>query len=310
MDQAANLREIVKMESDKMCHLKTSDRDGLLSGDDRPKVFTIASGKGGVGKTNIVVNLAIACQRQGKRVLIFDADLGLANIDIIFGLDPQYTIEDLISGQRDLSQIIVQGPENVSIIPASSGVQELTNLTEGQKMHLLNEFDSLNNQYDLMLIDTGAGVSSNVIYFNLAAEERIIVVRPEPTSITDAYALIKIMFSRYGIKSFHLLMNMVAGEVEAKAVYNNLSKVLSRFMRGIRIDYAGYIMSDELLQKSVTQRRPVLSLYPDASSSKNFNTLADYLLKQDSEVSFDGNIKFFWKRLMAGARDLNNESYD
>jgi flagellar biosynthesis protein FlhG len=310
MDQAANLREIIKMESDKICHLKKSDSDSLLSGQDRPKVFTIASGKGGVGKTNIVVNLAIACQRQGKRVLIFDADLGLANIDIIFGLDPQYTVEDLISGQKDLSQIIVQGPENVSIIPASSGVQELTNLTEGQKMHLLNEFDSLNNQYDLMLIDTGAGVSSNVIYFNLAAEERIIVVRPEPTSITDAYALIKIMFSQYGVKSFHLLMNMVSGEVEAKAVYNNLSKVLSRFMRGIRIDYAGYIMSDELLQKSVTKRRPVLSLYPDASSSKNFNTLADYLLKQDSEVSFDGNIKFFWKRLMAGSQDLNNESYD
>ena len=298
------------MQSDKICHLNQAGSDSFVSGEERTKVFTIASGKGGVGKTNIVVNLAIACQRQGKRVLIFDADLGLANIDIIFGLDPQYTIEDLISGQKDLSQIIVQGPENVSIIPASSGVQELTNLTEGQKMHLLNEFDSLNNQYDLMLIDTGAGVSSNVIYFNLAAEERIIVVRPEPTSITDAYALIKIMFSQYGVKRFHLLMNMVAGEVEAKAVYNNLSKVLGRFMRGIRIDYAGYIVSDELLQKSVTKRRPVLSLYPQAASSENFATLADYLLSQENEDSFDGNIKFFWKRLMAGAQDLNNESYD
>jgi len=310
MDQAANLREIVKVESDKICHLNKTGSDSFLCGDNRPKVFTIASGKGGVGKTNIVVNLAIACQRQGRRVLIFDADLGLANIDIIFGLDPQYTIEDLVSGHKDLSQIIVQGPENVSIIPASSGIQELTNLTEGQKMHLLSEFDSLNNQYDLMLIDTGAGVSSNVIYFNLAAEERIIVVRPEPTSITDAYALIKIMFSQYGVKSFHLLMNMVSGEIEAKAVYNNLSRVLSRFMRGIRIDYAGYIVSDELLQKSVTKRRPVLNLYPDACSSKNFKTLADYLLKQDTDDSFDGNIKFFWKRLMAGAQDINNESHD
>ncbi len=310
MDQAANLREIVKMESEKICHLNKDYKDSFLSGEEKPKVFTIASGKGGVGKTNIAVNLAIACQRQGKRVLIFDADLGLANIDIIFGLDPQYTIEDLISGQQDLSRIIVQGPEDVSIIPASSGVQELTHLTEGQKMHLLNEFDSLNNQYDLMLIDTGAGVSSNVIYFNLAAEERIIVVRPEPTSITDAYALIKIMFSQYGVKNFHLLMNMVAGEVEAKAVYNNLSKVLSRFMRGIRIDYAGYIVTDELLQKSVTKRKPVLSAYPDASSSRCFTALADYLLKQDNQDSFDGNIKFFWKRLMAGAQELNNESYD
>ncbi len=310
MDQAANLREIVKLESDKICHFKTAGQDSFLSGEQKPKVFTIASGKGGVGKTNIVVNLAIACQRLGKRVLIFDADLGLANIDIIFGLDPKYTVEDLISGQKDLSQIIVQGPENVSIIPASSGVQELTHLTEGQKMHLLSEFDSLNNQYDILLIDTGAGVSSNVIYFNMAAEERIIVVKPEPTSITDAYALIKIMFSQYGVKSFHLLMNMVSGEGEAKSVYDNLSKVLSRFMHGISIDYAGYIMTDELLQKSVTKRKPVLSAYPQSTSSKNFAVLADYLLKQTNDDATDGNIKFFWKRLMAGSQDVNDESYD
>jgi flagellar biosynthesis protein FlhG len=310
MDQASNLREIVKLESDKICQLNRAYDDSFISGSEKPKVFTIASGKGGVGKTNIVVNLAIACQRLGKRVLIFDADLGLANIDIIFGLDPKYTIEELIAGKKDLSQIIVKGPEDVSIIPASSGIQELTNLTEGQKMHLLNEFDSLNNMYDILLIDTGAGVSSNVIYFNLAAEERIIVVKPEPTSVTDAYALIKIMFRQYGVKNFHLLMNMVSGESEAKAVFNNLSKVLDRFMRGIRIDYAGYIKTDNLLQKSVTKRRPVMCLYPGASSSKNFEVLADYLLKQTCADSSDGNIKFFWKRLITSAQDINDESHD
>jgi flagellar biosynthesis protein FlhG len=310
MDQAANLREIVKLESEKVASLQREGGDSFLSGSDKPKVFTIASGKGGVGKTNIVVNLAIACQRIGKRVLVFDADLGLANIDIIFGLNPEYTIEELIAGKKDLSQIIVQGPEDVSIIPASSGVQELTNLTEGQKMHLLNEFDALNNRYDILLIDTGAGVSSNVIYFNLAAEERIVVVKPEPTSITDAYALIKIMFRQYGVKNFHLLMNMVSGESEAKNVYNNLSKVLGRFMRGIRIDYAGYIPTDNLLQKSVTKREPVLCSYPDASSSKSFEMLATYLLKQTQGDSSDGNIKFFWKRLITGVQDINDESYD
>jgi flagellar biosynthesis protein FlhG len=310
MDQAANLRKMVKLESDKVYHLKREGDGNLLSGIDKPKVITVASGKGGVGKTNVVVNLAIACQRLGKRVLIFDADLGLANIDIIFGLNPKHNIEEIIAGKKDLSQVIVQGPEDVSIIPASSGVQELTNLTEGQKMHLLNEFDILNNMYDVLLIDTGAGVSSNVIYFNMAAEERIIVVTPEPTSVTDAYALIKIMFNQYGVKNFYLLMNMVSDEREAKNVYNNLSKVLGRFMRGISIDYAGYIPTDALLRKAVTERKPVVCSYPAASSSKRFEILANFLLKQTNGDSSDGNIKFFWKRLMTGAQDINNESND
>ena len=304
MDQATNLRKMVKMESDKIVQLQ-KECDGELPSDiNMPKVITIASGKGGVGKTNVVVNLAIACQRRGKKVLIFDADLGLANIDIIFGLDPKYTIEEIISGKKDLAQIIVQGPENVSIIPASSGVQELTTLTEGQKMHLLNEFDMLNNKYDILLIDTGAGVSSNVIYFNLAAEERIVVVTPEPTSVTDAYALMKIMFNQHGVKTFHLLMNMVSGEKEAKSVYANLSKVLTRFMRGISIDYAGFIPRDTRLQKSVKKRKPVICFYPEASSSKSFESLAKYVVRQTSRNSSDGNIKFFWKRLMSGAQDI------
>jgi flagellar biosynthesis protein FlhG len=309
MDQATNLRKIVKLESDKIYQLRKPPEDGLASGINDPKVITIASGKGGVGKTNVVVNLAIACQRLGKKVLIFDADLGLANIDIIFGLDPKYTIEDIISGQKDLAQVIVQGPEGVSIIPASSGVQELTNLTEGQKMNLLNEFDMLNNMYDILLIDTGAGVSSNVVYFNLAAEERIIVVTPEPTSITDAYALMKIMFSQHGVKNFYLLMNMVSDEREAKTVFDNLSGVLGRFMRGISIDYAGYIPRDACLQNAVKRRKPVICSYPEAPSSKGFEVLAKYIVTQTNRKSSDGNIKFFWKRLLTGTQDINNESY-
>jgi flagellar biosynthesis protein FlhG len=303
MDQASSLREKMKLESVRMRNLRSKEGYGLMSGTEKPKVFAIASGKGGVGKTNIVVNLAIACQHLGKKVLVFDADLGLANIDIIFGLNPVYTIEELIVGHKDLSEIIIKGPEDVSIIPASSGVQELTNLTEGQKIHILNEFDTLNNIYDILLIDTGAGVSSNVIYFNLAAEERMIVVRPEPTSITDAYALIKIMYSQYGVKKFHLLMNMVSGEKEAKTVYNNLSNVLERFMRDISIDYAGYIPTDELLQRSVTKRKPVLCTYPNAPSSNSFKELANYLVNRDCGDVPDGNIKFFWRRLITGVCD-------
>jgi flagellar biosynthesis protein FlhG len=310
MDQATNLRRMIKGESNKIHRLKKYDESGSNSTVNMPKVIAITSGKGGVGKTNVVGNLAIACQRMGKRVLIFDADLGLANIDIIFGLNPKHNIEEVIKGEKELSQIIVQGPEDVAILPASSGVQELAHLTEGQKINLLNEFDILSNMFDIMLIDTGAGISSNVTYFNMAAEERIIVVTPEPTSITDAYALIKVMFYQHGTKNFFLLLNMVRDESEAKSVYQNLSRVVARFMGGISIDYAGFIPWDSLLQEAVSRREPVVCCYPEGSSSNSFKELANYLLRKTDRRPIDGNIKFFWKSLIAGAVDKDNEGKD
>ncbi len=299
MDQVTKSRRMPKGKSDKIYWLSRENED-TFSPLPRPKVIAITSGKGGVGKTNVAGNLAVACQRLGKKVLIFDADLGLANIDIIFGLNPKHTIAEVIKGEKELSQIIVTGPEGVAVMPASSGVQELANLTEGQKINLLNEFDTLNNNFDILLIDTGAGISSNVIYFNLAAQERIVIVTPEPTSITDAYALMKVMFRQHGTKSFLLLVNMVEDEKEARSVYQNLSKVVARFMGGISIDYAGFIPWDSYLQESVSRRNPVVCCYPESSSSTSFKQLAHYLVKQTDRRPIDGNIKFFWKRLMAG----------
>jgi flagellar biosynthesis protein FlhG len=301
MDQATNLRRIIKEKSGKIQKIKEYKNDSKSSKINGPLVIAVTSGKGGVGKTNIVGNLAIAYQRMKKNALIFDADLGLANIDIIYGINPKHTIEEVISGEKELSQIIVKGPEGVAIIPASSGVQELAHLSEGHKINLLNEFDILNNKFDVLLIDTSAGISSNVTYFNLAAQERIVVVTPEPTSITDAYALIKVMFNKHEVKNFYLLMNMVKDEKEAKAVYKNLSSVIAKFMGSISIDYAGYIPYDKHLHKSVSRREPVSCCYPDASSSRSFKKLADFLLIQTMGRSNDGNIKFFFKRLMAGA---------
>ena len=299
IDQATGLRNMVKGESGRIRQLREDNGD-------RPKVIAITSGKGGVGKTNVVVNLAVTCQRLGRKVLIFDADLGLANIDIIFGLNPKHNIEEIINGEKELSEIILRGPEGVAIIPAGSGVQDLTQLSEGQKMHLLNEFDGLNNMFDLLLVDTAAGISSNVMYFNLAAEERIVVVTPEPTSITDAYALIKVMFHQHGIKNFFLLLNMVPDENAAKSVYRHLSTVVAQFMGGISLDYVGYIPTDNHLRESVTRREPVVCCYPDAASSQGFKALATYLLNQKARRPIDGNIKFFWKRLMAQETDQDN----
>ncbi|MCK5568536.1 MAG: MinD/ParA family protein, partial [Spirochaetes bacterium] len=212
MDQATNLRKVIKEESGKIHRLKEYKKRRETSKTNGPMVVAVTSGKGGVGKTNIVGNLAIAYQRMKKKTLIFDADLGLANIDIIYGINPKHTIEEVISGEKELSRVIVKGPEGVDVIPASSGVHELSHLSEGHKINLLNEFDILNSKYDILLIDTGAGISSNVTYFNLAAQERIVVVTPEPTSITDAYALMKVMYKKHGVKNFYLLMNMVKDE--------------------------------------------------------------------------------------------------
>jgi len=298
MDQATHLRRIIKGESDKILKFKKNNQDGSFPTANTPRILAVTSGKGGVGKTNIVGNLAIACQRMGKRVLIFDADLGLANIDIIFGFNSEHNIDEVIRGEKDLSQIIVKGPEGVSVIPACSGVQELANLTEGHKINLLNEFDNLNRMYDILLIDTGAGISSNVIYFNLAAQERIIVLTPEPTSITDAYALLKVMFYKHGTRSFILLVNMAKNEKEAKSVYENLIKVVDRFLGGISVEYAGFIPKDDFLVKAVSKREPILCCYPEAPSCNHFNRLADYLLNQTNKRPVDGNIKFLWKRLI------------
>jgi len=300
MDQATHLRNILKDESEKIIRIRGKQPKEVLFSDGSPRVIAVTSGKGGVGKTNIVANLAIALQRKGRRVLILDADLGLANIDIIYGIHPEHTIDSVISGERELSQIIVEGPEGVSLIPASSGIQDLSQLSEGQKINLLNEFDLLNTRYDILLVDTGAGISSNVIYFNLAAQERIVVVTPEPTSITDAYALIKVLFQHHGTKNFILLMNMVSSQKEAQTVFDHLSSVIERFLAGISLDFAGYIPLDDHVRKSIGKRNPVVTLQPDAPSSLCFEGLAEVLLDQENKSSLDGNIKFFWKRILTG----------
>ena len=287
-DQADSLRKIIQLESNRKV---VSFKRDLLSSKSRI-VISITSGKGGVGKTNIVGNLGIAFRKLGKKVLILDADLGLANIDIIYGISPKYNIDDFIKGHKELSDIIVKGPEGVDVIPASSGVQELTDLSDGHKMHLLSEFNRLENEYEIFLIDTGAGISSNVIYFNIAANKRIVVITPEPTSLTDAYALIKVLYYNHHINNFILLFNMVDNEIEAQNLYRHFTEVVNRFMGGIALEYIGAIVKDRYLIDSVKSRRPVICEYPNCNFSQSIIEIAEKLLKMEKETS-DGNIKFF-----------------
>jgi len=296
MDQAEGLRNMINGTPVDFQAPRSAVTAPLLTANS-PQVISISSGKGGVGKTNIVANLALALTRLGKRVLILDADLGLANIDILLGLTPRYTIEHLLTGQQRLQDILVPGPEGMVILPAGSGIPELTDLNEGQKLFLLNEMDQLSQRIDLLLIDTGAGISANVLYFNLAAQESIIIITPEPTSLTDAYALIKVLATRHQKKHFIVLANAVANEQEAKEVFRKISLVADRFLDSVSLDYLGFIPLDEHVLKAVRKQKAVLELFPQSPAGKSFMVLSQRLLDRPFRNRNEGNIQFFWKQV-------------
>jgi flagellar biosynthesis protein FlhG len=294
MDQAEGLRLLMKKRSEMNCappFLKSPFNCF-------PKVLSVTSGKGGVGKSNVVANLAFAFTQLGKRVLVVDADLGLANIDILLGLSPRYTIEHFFSGKKFLPEILIKGPGGMSIMPASSGLADLVDLDENQKILLLNEIDLMAECIDILLIDTGAGISSNVLYFNVAAQESIVVVTSEPTSITDAYALIKVLSTRFNKKDFMILVNCVSDAQEAKDVFRKISMVADRFLRSLSIDYLGFIPFDEKLPSAVKHQKAVLEIYPMAPSSRSLSELARIIAERPMRTGDKGSLQFFWKQLL------------
>jgi flagellar biosynthesis protein FlhG len=265
------------------------------------RVLSVTSGKGGMGKTNIVANLAIAFAKMGKRVLILDADLALGNIDVLFGVLPKFTLEDVLSGHKTLPEVIMEGPCGIRILPTSSGTEGMAELSDDQKMVLFSQLDSLERSFDIFLIDTAAGISSNVLYFNAAAQEIIVVASSEPTSLTDAYAVIKVLSKRYQEKRFRLLVNMVHSESEAVAVFRKLTMVADRYLN-VAIDYAGYIPYDDYLKIAVSRQKAVVDLYPNAKSSQNFTRVAHQVLQWPIDSHPKGNTQFFWRTLLAPAQ--------
>ena len=294
MDQAAGLRDMVKENGQGLC----ADNDESKDSNSRVRVISITSGKGGVGKTSVTANLACVFQSLGKRVLIMDADLGLSNMDIVLGLNPRYTIGHLLKGEKTLDEVIVTAQDGVKLLPAASGIQELTDLDNSQKLFLLNELDALNSRFDILLIDTGAGISSNVMYFNYAAMERIVVITDEPTSLTDAYALIKILNSEYHQKRFKVLVNSVPNGNEAEKIFRSLSVVADKYLDSPSLDYLGWIPYDKMIPKTVRKQKPLLNMNLDTPASKNFKILANNILASENEPSFEGDIKFFWRSLL------------
>ena len=258
------------------------------------RVIAVTSGKGGVGKTNIAVNLAYHLSTMKQRALVLDADTGLANVDLILGLTPKYNLYHVLKGERSIAETVVQGPGGIMILPASSGILEMADLSRGQKLTLLDELRGLNEGLDFLLIDTAAGIAGNVMFFNAAAKEIIVVVSSEPTSLTDAYALIKILYQRHAKKRFRLLVNMVKSPAEAKEVYQRLSQATDHFLN-LTIEYLGYVLFDEKLPAAVRQQKAMAVLYPQSSASRCLKTIAEKICQEKPENDGAGSIEFFWE---------------
>lgn len=267
------------------------------------QVIAVSSGKGGVGKTNVVANLAVTLGRQGRKVLVMDADLALGNIDILLGLTPQFTIEDVLSGRRLLKDVLISGPEGIQILPATSGGQAFTHLTHEQQLLLQTAFLQLPRTPDLLLIDCAAGISANVLYFSLVAHETLVVVSPDPTSLTDAYALVKILSTRHHLRTFRLLVNKAKNLHEGKEVFRKFSLVADRFL-SITLDYMGCIPTDDYVTMAVAQQRAVCDLFPRAPASRAFGSLGPMINDWKADRSWQGGFQLFGPAALAATRTL------
>ncbi|MEW5956487.1 MAG: MinD/ParA family protein [Chloroflexota bacterium] len=264
----------------------------------RSRVIAVASGKGGVGKTNLTVNLGLSLARRGLRVAILDADLGTANVDIVMGLQPRYHLQHVVTGQKSLSEIIIKGPFNLQIIPGASGLPDLADLPEPQREMLLRTLLVLDGAVDLLLIDTGAGVGRNVLQFILAAGELVLVTTPEPTSITDAYALIKVLANYQSPVSTKLVVNNVDHRAEGELTGRKLAVVVKQFL-GRQVELLGTLPHDKSVIEAVKAQRPLLQSFPRSPAAQAIEELAERLWTNNQTVATDIGIRRFFQQLLS-----------
>ncbi|WAM33432.1 MinD/ParA family protein [Caldicellulosiruptor morganii] len=250
------------------------------------KVITITSGKGGVGKTNLTVNLAIALGKMGINVLVIDADLGLSNVEVLLGTSPKFTVKDVLEGKKEIMSVIEEGPHGVKFISGGSGIVDLANLDEERLLRLVECAEAINRYFDIVLIDTGAGISKNVMEFVMMADEVIVVTTPEPTSITDAYAVIKAIIRRDFERRINILVNRVQNSKEAEEIFFRLNGVIKRFLQR-EVEYIGYIEEDAVVSKSVIKQVPFMISYERSSISKQVEQVARKLVHDEDMVSKD-----------------------
>lgn len=261
------------------------------------RVMAITSGKGGVGKSNVTVNLAVAMAQSGERVMVMDADMGLANIDVLLGLSPKLNLSHVIRGECSLEDTIIDGPAGIKIIPASSGTAAMSDLSPAENAGVIRSFSELTQPVDTLLIDTAAGLSDSVISYLRAAREVIVVVCDEPASITDAYAMIKVLNRDYGVQRFHVLSNQASSIQQGRELYMKLSRVSEKYL-DVALDFLGTIPYDDYLKKAVQRQKCVIEIFPRSPSALAFRQIAKKALQWPVPKTMEGHLEFFIERLI------------
>ncbi len=262
--------------------------------------IAVTSGKGGVGKTSISVNLAAALRRQNRSVMLLDADLGLANVDVLLGLKPRFNLSHVLKGDCTLEDVIVRGPDDILIVPASSGLQEMADLDSREHAGLINAFNELKSDIDILLVDTAAGINSSVLNFCQAAGEVLVVLSDEPASLTDSYGLIKVLASRHGVKKFHVLTNRDGNSADGFLLYQRLLDTTDRFLN-IEINYLGSVPQDKYLHQANCRQKLVYELYPQCPSVHALNMVAERIARWQPPTAPRGGMEFFFDRLVRQA---------
>jgi len=261
------------------------------------KVIAVSGGKGGVGKTNVSLNTSIALAQLGKSVLVLDADLGLANVDVMLGLRVQRNLSHVLSGECELDDIIIEGPAGIKIIPATSGTQSMVDLTPAEHAGLIRAFSDMQTKFDVLVVDTAAGISDMVLSFCRASQDVMLVVCDEPTSITDCYALMKLLSRDHGIFKFKVIANMVRSPGEGQQLFGKLSKVSDRFL-DVALDLVAVVPYDENIRKSVRKQKAIVEAFPDSPASKAFKNLAQRIIKWPIPHRASGHLEFFIEQLL------------
>lgn len=281
-DQASKLREIA-----------TAAESGL-------RTIAITSGKGGVGKTSLAVNLGLLLAGEGYRVALFDGDMGLANVDVLLGLTPKFTLRHVVEGQKELCDIMLRGPNGLQVIPASRGVEAMAQLAPAAQIRLLERLGQLEGSIDILLLDTAAGISSNVLSLLLAADETIVVTVPEPTAITDAYAVIKVLSRHRADPCAGILLNMVEGASQAEELFGQLRRVIRHFLQ-VEVGFVGHVLRDECVGRAVCEQKPFSVCFPYAKASRSLIDLTKTLTATGRRMP---QSKPFWDRMVHWASQL------
>ena len=267
------------------------------------RVISVTSGKGGVGKTNVAANLAVALASDRRNVMLLDADLGLANVDVLLGLQPRFNLSHVLSGETDIDCTIVEGPCGVRIVPASSGNKSMIDLPPASQAAIIQSFGEMARQPEILIVDTAAGISDSVARFAQASHNVVVVVCDEPSSITDSYALIKVFSREYGISHFHIVTNMTRNAADGRQLFSKLNRVSGQFL-DVVLRHTGNIPQDGYLKRAVQEQRAVFDAYPRSWSAKAFRQLAEAVNRLPGRSNAKGGIEFFFERL------LSSESYN